>query len=133
MILKFLYKLQELKRKSSLSVLFTGSFRSVITRAIYSVKSIKIEPQPSESLLQELGVYNWPIWTQEASEFHWMYDEQETCYLLAGEVIVTLNQGEVVSFGEGDLVTFPAGMSCTWTIIKAARDFNRSKPYFISC
>ncbi|MEM8779574.1 MAG: cupin domain-containing protein, partial [Cyanobacteria bacterium P01_G01_bin.49] len=35
---------------------------------------------------------------------------------LEGEVIVTPDEGEPVSMGKGDLVTFPAGMSCTWKI-----------------
>lgn len=82
---------------------------------------IKIEHQPTPERLEQLGVSGWPIWTKEVSEFPWTYDETETCYLLAGEVIVTPDQGEAVQFGQGDLVTFPAGMSCTWKIIKAVK------------
>lgn len=44
------------------------------------------------------------------------YDTQETCYFLEGDVIVTPNGGQPVQMGKGDLVTFPAGMSCTWEI-----------------
>jgi len=79
---------------------------------------IKIESQPSQSQLEELGVFKWPIWTKEISEFPWTYDEKETCYFLAGEVIVTPDGGEAVKMGKGDLVTFAAGMSCTWKILK---------------
>ena len=82
---------------------------------------IKIEHQPSSERLEDLGVSNWPIWTKEVSEFPWTYDETETCYLLAGDVIVTPDGGEPVQFGNGDLVTFPAGMSCTWKILAAVR------------
>ncbi|MDX2216553.1 MAG: cupin domain-containing protein [Oculatellaceae cyanobacterium bins.114] len=32
---------------------------------------------------------------------------------------VTPQDGEPVQLGKGDLVTFPAGMSCTWTILQA--------------
>ena len=50
---------------------------------------IKIERQPKENRLQDLGVSDWPIWTKEASEFPWSYDEAETCYFLKGDVVVT--------------------------------------------
>ena len=79
---------------------------------------IKIERNPSEDRLKELGVSNWPIWTKEASEFPWTYDAQETCYFLEGDVVVTPDGGKPVEMGKGDLVTFPAGMSCTWKISK---------------
>ncbi|MBD2329709.1 cupin domain-containing protein [Alkalinema sp. FACHB-956] len=77
---------------------------------------ITIEHQPSAEKLAQLGVKQWPIWTKEASEFDWFYDEAETCYLLAGDVTVTPEGGEPVRFGQGDLVTFPAGMACVWNI-----------------
>lgn len=82
-----------------------------------SIATIKIEHQPNEARLQELGVKNWSIWSKEASEFPWTYGDSETCYFLEGEVIVTPDDGEAVSMGKGDLVTFPAGMSCTWKIL----------------
>ncbi len=78
---------------------------------------IKVEHQPSLAYLTELDVLNWPIWEKEISTFPWTYDDQETCYFLAGNIIVTPNGGQAVKMGEGDLVTFPAGMSCTWKII----------------
>ncbi len=77
---------------------------------------IKVERHPSEVRLQELGVAGWPIWTQEASEFPWTYDEQETCFFLEGEVTVTCDDGDIARVGQGDLVTFPEGLSCTWKI-----------------
>ena len=77
---------------------------------------IKIEHQPTPEKLEQLGVYNWAIWTKEISKFLWTYDSQETCYFLDGYVIVTPDDGESVEMGKGDLVTFPAGMSCTWEI-----------------
>ncbi|HAC62683.1 MAG TPA: cupin [Cyanothece sp. UBA12306] len=81
-----------------------------------STAIIKIEHQPSQERLQELGVFSWPIWTKEASEFPWTYDDIETCYFLEGDVIVTPDGGKPVTMGKGDLVTFPARMSCTWNI-----------------
>lgn len=86
--------------------------------------AIRIESQPSDATLTALGVKSWPIWTKEASTFPWHYDEQETCYLLAGRVTVTTDQ-ETVNFGVGDLVTFPAGLSCQWTIHEPVRKHYR--------
>lgn len=82
---------------------------------------IKVERRPSEARLKELGVRNWPIWTKEVSEFPWTYDSQEICYFLEGEVEVIPQGGEPVRMGKGDLVTFPAGMSCTWRVMKPVR------------
>jgi uncharacterized protein len=78
---------------------------------------IKIEHQPSQERLNQLGVDKWGIWQKEASKFPWTYDTQETCYFLTGDVIVTPDVGQSVRMGKGDLVIFPAGMSCTWEII----------------
>jgi uncharacterized cupin superfamily protein len=79
---------------------------------------IKIERNPDQQRLTALGVTDWPIWTKEVSEFPWSYDDSETCYFLKGNVVVTPDEGEAVEVGEGDLVTFPKGMSCTWKIRK---------------
>lgn len=81
-----------------------------------ATNAITIEHQPSDSRLQELGVKTWPTWSKEVSTFPWTYDVSETCYFLSGDVIVTPEGGESVAMGTGDLVTFPAGMSCTWEI-----------------
>jgi uncharacterized cupin superfamily protein len=80
------------------------------------VEEIIINRQPSQEQLAHLGIWNWPIWTQEVSEFPWTYDVTETCYLLEGEVTVTPDGGLPVKVAKGDLVTFPAGMSCIWKI-----------------
>jgi uncharacterized cupin superfamily protein len=67
---------------------------------------IKVEKNPSQKRLDELGVSDWPIWTKESSEFPWLYDDTETCYFLKGDVVVTPEGGEPVEVGAGDLVTF---------------------------
>jgi uncharacterized cupin superfamily protein len=86
-----------------------------------SQTEITIVRTPSSDQLDQLGVSQWPIWTKEVSEFPWTYDEAETCYFLEGDVIVTPSNREPVRVGKGDLVTFPAGMSCTWKILEAVR------------
>ncbi|ALF54507.1 cupin [Nostoc piscinale CENA21] len=88
---------------------------------------IKIEHQPSQEYLKNLGVFTWEIWEKEVSQFPWTYDTEETCYFLTGDVIVTPDGGQPIQMGKGDLVTFPAGMSCTWEIISDVR-----KHYYFS-
>lgn len=77
--------------------------------------------QPSQAELEELGVLDWPVWEKEASRFPWTYDEKEVCYVVAGRVTVEPEDDEPVTFGAGDLVTFPAGMNCTWDIHEGVR------------
>jgi uncharacterized cupin superfamily protein len=85
------------------------------------MSKIKVEKKPEPGRLKALGVKEWPTWSKEASEFPWTYDGEETCYFLEGEVTVTPDGGEPVIMGQGDLVTFPNGMSCRWHITKPVR------------
>jgi len=89
------------------------------------MSQIKVQHEPSADLLKQLGVRQWEIWEKEISEFPWHYDEQEMCYFLAGEVVVTPEGGQPVSITKGDFVTFPAGMSCTWKILQPVRKHYR--------
>ena len=85
------------------------------------MSEITVISSPTEARLKELGVFSWSIWEKEPSEFPWSYDSQEICYFLDGDVVVTPDGGEPVTMGKGDLVTFPAGMSCTWRIREGVR------------
>lgn len=76
---------------------------------------------PDTALLEKLGLFSWSIWSKEVSIFSWAYDSEETCYFLEGDVTVTPREGEPIHLQVGDLVTFPAGMSCTWQIRQALR------------
>ncbi len=73
--------------------------------------------RPDERRLQALGVTGWPIWEKEPSVFDWCYGEPETCYFLEGEVVVKA-AGVDTSIRQGDLVTFPQGLRCTWHVRK---------------
>jgi len=77
--------------------------------------------KPTDEQIESLGIKNWPIWAKEASEFPWTYGEKETCLILDGRVVVTPEGGEAVEINVGDLVEFPAGMSCMWKITKDIR------------
>ena len=63
--------------------------------------------------------------TCEACSFDWTYDDQETFWLLEGEVTVTPESGESVNLGRGDLVVFSAGMDCRWDVHQAVRKHYR--------
>lgn len=80
------------------------------------MSEIKVERQVDQEKLETDGVFSWPIWEKETSIFPWTYDANETCYFLEGDVVVTPDDGKPVQMGKGDLVTFSAGMSCTWEI-----------------
>ena len=77
---------------------------------------ILVEHNVSSAKMDVMGVYGWPIWSKEVSEFPWTYDRAESCYFLEGDVIVIPEGGEPIQMGAGDFVTFPKGMSCTWQI-----------------
>jgi uncharacterized protein len=86
---------------------------------------IIVEHDPDQARLDALGVSSWPTWSKEVSVFPWIYGEQEVAYVLEGEVTVTPKGGDPVNFGKGDLVTFPAGMACTWEVRKPLRKHYR--------
>ena len=82
---------------------------------------IKVE-KPDKAKLEALGVKSWPTWSKEISTFPWSYNSSEVAYILEGEVtVIPKNGGQAVSFGTGDLVVFPAGLSCIWDVKKALR------------
>lgn len=89
------------------------------------MSKIIVEHNPSAERLAQLGVSSWPTWSKEVSKFPWTYGDQEVAYVLEGDIVVTPDGGEGVQFGKGDLVTFPAGMSCTWDIRKPIRKHYR--------
>jgi uncharacterized cupin superfamily protein len=81
---------------------------------------IKVE-KLAKDRIKEMGVESWPIWEKETSKFDWHYDATEMCYILQGNVTVTAKDGTSVTFGAGDFVTFPKGLSCVWEIKKPVR------------
>ncbi len=81
-----------------------------------SALKIQVEHHPATTKLESLGVYDWPIWRKEVSRFPWTYQQDETCFVLKGRFTVTPDDGEPQHFGPSDLITFPAGLRCTWDI-----------------
>ncbi|XP_059448987.1 uncharacterized protein LOC132180253 [Corylus avellana] len=83
---------------------------------------VKIEKNPPESRLVELGVRTWRTWEGSPSKFPWEFKATETMYLLEGKVKVNVD-GYDGSFeiGAGDLVVFPKEMKVTWDITEAVK------------
>ena len=80
---------------------------------------IIVEKDPAQERLDTLGVTKWETWEKEVSVFPWTFPEQEIAYILEGECVITPTDGEPVTFGRGDLVTFPAGLTCSWEVKQA--------------
>lgn len=74
------------------------------------------KPEAAEKAAME----KWPMWSCGASEFDWFYDSEEHCLLIEGDVTVTWDGGSA-SFGPGDYVVFPKGLSCVWHVRKAVK------------
>lgn len=80
---------------------------------------IKIEKISNEEIIKR-GINNWPIWEKEISKFDWVYDSDEECLILEGEVEVFYNNTSV-NIKKGDFVTFPKGLKCRWEVSKNIR------------
>jgi len=74
---------------------------------------------------ESMGMTSWPTWSCDASTFPWKYDQEETCYILEGEVEVVpmtpTGEGRPVKITAGDIAIFPKGLGCTWKVTKAVR------------
>jgi len=81
---------------------------------------IKVQKLSQEEL-KKIGVFSWPVWEKEVSRFDWHYDSIEECYFLEGRVTAETKDNKSVSFGKGDFVTFPKGLSCTWVVKEPVR------------
>lgn len=82
------------------------------------MSEIIVEKNPSQAHLDTLGVSKWATWQKEVSVFPWTFPEQEIAYILEGECVITPTGGKPATFGKGDLVTFPAGMTASWEVKK---------------
>lgn len=71
--------------------------------------------RPASDELEKKGVKQWPVWTKGVSRFDWTYEEDETCYIIEGELIVETAEG-IFNISAGDFVTFRKGLKCTWDI-----------------
>jgi uncharacterized protein len=60
-------------------------------------------------------------WECTPGLFNWHYTEDETVYIISGEVFITTKDGSVRRLGKGDVAFFPARSSCTWHVTETVR------------
>lgn len=80
-------------------------------------KKLNIPDQPKNQ-------NGWSVWECGPSQFDWHYDSEETAYVYEGKVKVKTTEEEV-EIKKGDLVVFPAGLSCHWHVIEKIRKVYR--------
>lgn len=74
----------------------------------------------SEQEITDRGIRDWPVWTKEVSRFDYVYDGDEECLFLEGEVVIKTPGGSH-EIRPGDFVVFQNGLACTWDIRKPVR------------
>jgi len=87
-----------------------------------SVKDVIVE-KPSDQQIETCKT--WPIWDGQVSTFDWDYTQTETCLIIEGKVTVTDRPAgdDSITFGPGDMVTFPVGLACIWNIHEKVRKY----------
>jgi len=93
---------------------------------------IVVERGISRVRMAELGVSGWPLWKDVVGNRTVTLEATERSYFLAGEVVLTLEGGDPVSVGIGDLVIIPAG-GCRWDVKVAVRRDYRSDALSPAC
>ena len=71
--------------------------------------------QLTDKEIASRGIFSWPVWSCDVSEFDWEYSDEESCLLLEGKVEVK-SEFETVRFSAGDFVIFPKGLKCRWKV-----------------
>ena len=77
---------------------------------------------PSKVEVSKMDFSRWGTWECGVSTFPWSYDATETCYILAGHVVVETKNGKT-EFKQGDLVVFPKGLTCKWNVLEPVRKY----------
>jgi uncharacterized cupin superfamily protein len=63
------------------------------------------------------------VWECTLGTFIWHYNEDETVYIISGEVFVSTKGGEERRLGQGDMALFPGGSVYKWRITEPVRKF----------
>ena len=84
------------------------------------MSQIRVERATPEKL-RRLAVESWSPWECAPETFDWEYSSDETAYVKEGRVKVRTEHGQEVELRAGDLVFFPRGLKCTWTVLETIR------------
>ena len=63
------------------------------------------------------------VWECSTGSFIWHYGEDETVYIISGEVFISTDNGEERRLGPGDMAVFPGGVSCKWRVTAPVKKF----------
>ena len=63
------------------------------------------------------------VWECSVGSFVWNYGEDETVYIIAGEVFISTENGKERRLGQGDMAFFPGGVSCKWRVTAPVKKF----------
>jgi uncharacterized protein len=61
------------------------------------------------------GIRNWPVWEKKACRFPYIYQQEEHCFFLEGEVNIETASGKF-TLKAGDFAIFRKGLKCIWDI-----------------
>lgn len=76
---------------------------------------IIVKTMPLNEADKLFNVKKWGTWGCGAETFDWYYSESESCYILEGYVDVICGD-ETVTAKAGDMVYFPKGLACVWSV-----------------
>lgn len=105
------------------SIVITNAASATLNIApIYRDWIISGEPEGSNKLLavSRDRTSRTMAWECQPGTFNWHYSEDETVYLITGEVFVT-QDGTERRMAAGDIAFFPAGTSCVWRVTQPTR------------
>ena len=71
------------------------------------------------------------FWECTAGVFRWIYDEEETIYVIDGGMTLAYPNGETRTVGKGDVVYFAPGDTAIWTVdshVRKVAVFRRPMP-----
>jgi uncharacterized cupin superfamily protein len=63
------------------------------------------------------------VWECTLGSFIWHYNEDETVYIISGEVFVSTNGGAEKRLAQGDMGFFPGGSVYTWRVTDPIKKF----------
>jgi len=63
------------------------------------------------------------IFVAQPSRFRYTFEADETIYVIEGRVTVSLDHGDSVTLGPGQIASFPSGAQATWQITEPLREF----------
>ena len=73
-----------------------------------------------EAGITRRGIRSWLVWEKEVSRFPYIYEKEEHCLFLEGEVVVETIACKF-TLKAGDYAIFRKGLKCIWDIRQPVR------------